>query len=130
MTDNKIIKAWECCVIKCSCVGCPYKKDWQSFSSQCIDKRLEDTFALITRQKAEIEMLQYANEVNVASCGTLHERLKTAKAEAIKEFADRLKATPMRFYVEYVEYFDRPSVDKMVLFIDDNDIDSLVKEMG
>ncbi len=58
MTDNEIIKAWECCVIKCSCVGCPYKKDWQSFSSQCIDMRLEDTFDLITRQKAEIERLE------------------------------------------------------------------------
>lgn len=57
-TDNEIIKAWECCVIKGSCVGCPYKKYWQSFSSQCIDMRLEDTFAIIASQKAEIERLK------------------------------------------------------------------------
>ena len=35
----------------------------------------------------------------------------------------------MRFLVEYVKYYDKPSIDKMVLFIDDNDIDNLVKEM-
>jgi hypothetical protein len=35
----------------------------------------------------------------------------------------------MRFHVEYVEYYDKPSIEKMVLFIDDNDIDQIAKEM-
>ena len=55
--------------------------------------------------------------------------VKVAKSEAIKEFAERLKATPMRFKVEHVTDWDKPRIIKMVLFIDDNDIDDLVKEM-
>lgn len=52
---------------------------------------IDDNGNLINRQKAEIERLEYCNSVNVSSIGTLHERLKEAKSEAIKEFAERLK---------------------------------------
>ena len=79
--------------------------------------------------KAEIERLTI--NMNAFGLGMKREkeRADTIRAEAIKEVAERLKATPMRFLVEYVEYYDKPSINKMVLFIDNNDIDNLVKEM-
>ena len=56
--------------------------------------------------------------------------LETAKAEAYKECIEKVKAiSPLRFNVEHTEYYDKPSIDKMVLFIDDNDLDNLLKEL-
>ena len=56
-------------------------------------------------------------------------KVKTAKTEAIKEFSERLKSTPCRFREEQTTSWDKPPIAKMVLFVDDNDIDNLVKEM-
>ena len=86
-------------------------------------------YEYFNRQKAEIERLECSVKQWEDTAKDLLTSRETAKAKAIKEFAERLKATPMRFLVEYVEYYDKPSIDKMVLFIDDNDIDNLVKEM-
>lgn len=72
MTDNEIIKALECCKPKQNrnCGDCP-AYDLGNF---CAAELRENALDLINRQKkAEIE------------------KLKSAKSEAIKEFADRLK---------------------------------------
>lgn len=71
MTDNEIIKALECCKPKQNrnCGDCP-AYDLGNF---CAAELRENVLDLINRQKAEIE------------------KLKSAKSEAIKEFADRLK---------------------------------------
>ena len=113
LTDNEIIKAWKCCVINQGCKGCPYKKYWKASSSQCLDMRLKDTFELINRQKAEIEEYEKVvgklgrkdgkvvcvlkgkeTEYIPTSIANVHQKLaiSKAKAEAIKEFAERLKA--------------------------------------
>ena len=76
------------------------------------------------KQQAMIEKLKEAYAVYEETTG-----LKQVRAEAIKEFAERLKATPYRFREERTIYFDKPPITKMVLFVDDNDIDNLVKEM-
>lgn len=87
MTDNEIIKAWKCCVINSSCIGCPYKKHWVSCSSQCLDMRLEDTFNLINRQKAEIERLKANEEMAEGYADAL---VEYTKSEAYKEVVERL----------------------------------------
>ena len=132
MTDKEIIKALECCSSQQgNCDICP------QHSGSCVEDLLKQSLALINRQQAENKELKTENLILSQKRFNIFERIeftdklkKQTKAEAIKEFAERLKATPMRFLVEYVEYYDKPSIDKMVLFIDDNDIDNLVKEMA
>lgn len=96
--------------------------------------------SLIEAQKMDIEQLR--SDIINAICNSDHvamlyeeekrmmeHAITKARAEAIKEFAGRLKATPMRFREEYTIAWNKPPIVKMVLFIDDNDIDNLVKEM-
>lgn len=92
MTDNEIIKALECCCGDDGCFGCPYT---ENHSCRLLRNPIKDALDLINRQKAEIErlkennrVLQYCNQVNISSTAELHDRLRTAKAEAIKEFAE------------------------------------------
>mgnify|MGYP003298459256 CR=1 FL=1 len=129
MNDNDIVKALECCTMPGGCdPNCPGKK---------IDCEIEViAIDLIRRQKADIERLidlaselTEDNEAWLADNHDLRVELKTAKSDAIREFAERLKATPYRFREEQTIYFDKPPITKMVLFVDDNDIDNLVKEM-
>ena len=81
MTDNEIIKALETCILgdcdvcncKCGSVG------------DCRDTLNKHSLDLINRQQAEIERLEKHTEM-------YHE----VRAEAIKEFAEKLKK---RFYL-------------------------------
>lgn len=122
MTDKEVIKG---------CDGCPHKIGINRYRRKAqnqkqelrrLNEKVAEQQAAIERYEEDIERLRTAFIQEVTD-------RDDAKAEAVKEFAERLKATPMRFLVEYVEYYDKPSIDKMVLFIDDNDIDNLVKEM-
>lgn len=79
----------------------------------------------IKRKQEEIESLK-ATVDSFTDIGKLYSEIK---AEAIKEFAERLKSTPLRYGIEHTEYYDKPPIYKLVPFIDDNDIDNLVKEM-
>ena len=107
MTDNEIIKALECCIAKencevISCEKCPLEKQYE-----CMDIMFHQTLNLINRQKAEIESLKHRKtELQIRNQELQHE-----KSEAIKEFAEQVKA----------------------LFIPEDDvrteIDNLVKEM-
>ena len=89
MTDAEIIKALECCPYQLDCVSCDI--DSCNNSPNYIMKCARD---LINRQKAEIERLNVlaklgnmrANDYRV-----MRDKAKTARAEAIKEFAERLK---------------------------------------
>ena len=72
----------------------------------------------IATLQAENERLKYCNEVNISSIGTLHEQLKTTKAEAYKEFAERLK--------DSTGYYDE--IIKDVVYTEE-EIDNLLKEM-
>ena len=109
MTDNDIVKAFECCNLDaCNCLGgCPYlgtSGAWRG--EECWRKAREDLFDLINRQKAEIERLKDMVGQNE---GVLPQYENLIKAEAIKEFAERLKEID-----DYVSPLD---------------IDNLVKEM-
>ena len=136
MTDNEIIKALECCKkakIKADCeeLGCPmFQKGWCAYLLHCdldsdtTDVLLEglttDALDLINRQKAEIEMLREINSLLTEAGQSWQKRYEAAKAEAIKEFAERLmdKAELVR-----VNAFDSKWA------ISYEQIDNLVKEM-
>ena len=89
MTDNDIVKALECCkkpVPDCDC--CPIER-----GDMCFDFLKEAALDLINRQKAEIERLREIISVideTLKKCATL------ARAEAIKEFAERLSVIAER----------------------------------
>lgn len=95
MNDNDIVKALECCKIATPpfmCEECPL---CTIPSYSCAAKCKELACDLINRQKSEIERLKrYDEERDIR----LHARLtETARVEAIKEFAERLKQTRVDF---------------------------------
>lgn len=116
MNDNEIIKGFAVCndLENGACEKCPY--DRGVYDNSCLDDMKTDVYNLINRQKAEIERLidlaselaEY-NEDWLADNIDLRVKLKTAKAEAIKEFAESLKEID-----DYVSPLD---------------IDNLVREM-
>ena len=81
---------------------------------------LQTVFALINRQKAEIERLQ--KEANLVSIQfqDLQERTDEIKAEAYKEFAERLKEKSFQSFGNY-------GITRDVVEV--CDMDNLVKEM-
>ena len=93
MTDKEIIKALECCTTGKKCRECIMKDD-----GSCMSHIRKNALDLINRQQAEIErlteeirILQYCNKVNISSSAELHDRLRTAKTEAIKEFWKKVR---------------------------------------
>ena len=109
MSDKDIIKALKCCSYdNYQCDNCPY-----AYKTCTVYK---DSIDLINHQKAEIERLRSMNRAKLATIHDLQIELKTAKSEAIKEFAERLKIYSCRF---------RDGHDMVDVIC----IDNLVKEM-
>ena len=94
MTDNEIIKALECCVVAGNCDKCPLDK----IDGLCVRINLRNALDLINRQRAEIEFLK----TELSNCEFLKKEteidLRNARAEAVKEFAERLKKAACYFY--------------------------------
>ena len=126
MTDNEIIKA-----LKCLIPDDNDKGTWLPFSDRdCVDCEiiiLKNALDLINRQQAEIEMLQLEVEaVNdlinpFPFKSNFDKAIETAKSEAIKEFAERLKQT----VCDGVRVYNGMCTDVGML----HNIDNLVKEM-
>lgn len=112
-TDEEIIKALECCSTPCcECDECPLYCVGANCSSFELHRYVLD---LINRQKAEIERLKGWQDVLKA------EKHSLIKAEAHKEFAERLKKRKELFhYLEFSE-IEEYAVDAT--------IDNLLKEM-
>ena len=87
MTDNEIIKALECCgnIVDSTCKKCVYH---ETYNASCVVRLMRDALDLINRQKAEIEELQRRI---VFWREDLNYQPEIERAEAIKEFAERLK---------------------------------------
>ena len=83
----------------------------------------KDALDLINRQKAEIERFKISHSQFISDINAYKEKLKTAKTEAVKEFAERLK--------EYVESYDVTTGYKITIVnaVEEETIDNLVKEM-
>ena len=144
-TDKDIIKALNRCCAFADCRGCPFQ-----VGGDCIRRLCKESLELINRQNAKIKALQMDNEqlqsdiananMNLDHAQTeiegmkhnleiIKKKKKTAKAEAIKEFAERLKATPLQFRVDRTTHYYKPPVSKMVLFVDDSDINDILQEL-
>ena len=110
MTDNEIIKALDCFSGKeIYCKNCAYRDN--SNMGICRRNAAKDTIDLINRQKAEIERLRsevkektetidFLKDQAVGWCidfCNLKAKLDTAKPEAIKEFAERVKKESSSF---------------------------------
>lgn len=112
MTDDEIIKALECCRDNSRCYTCP-----RLGMNCCMNLLMRNALDLINRQKGEIEQWkEEANRYQNLWCMAVDD-IRTAKSEAIKDFAERLKEK-LQWDVE----FD----NKLVL---ESGIDNLVKEM-
>ena len=115
MNDNEIIKALECCQSPTAeCKNCPMPKDIQD-DCRCMETISRNALSFINRQKAEIERLTTLAELGNMRANdyrVMRNKAKNARAEAIKEFAERLKT-----------YFE------IETNIFTNYIDNLVKEM-
>ena len=137
MTDEQIIKASQRCFIvgSCSgCTGCPLKPK-RLEDANCIDKLVTNTIDIIKRQQTEIEDAQNRLELWVKKFfdkkeeaelistdvykATLEKVVaRRIRAEAIKEFADKLKANRPRLKGGQQVFYIRPE-----------EVDNLVKEM-
>ena len=123
MTDKNIIKALECCTNEGAalCKNCPYEDACDIHEATM----LEDTLALIKRQKSEIERLEETPKCVYAYDGEVTEycveapchNYKTAdeiRAEAIKEFAERIDELFNR-YAHLHKYADEARTDYIEL---------------
>ena len=82
MTDNKIIKALECCgnIVDSTCKGCVYH---ETYNASCVVRLMRDALDLINRQQAEIERLEAQHREMCIG-------MKVLKKKAIEKFAERL----------------------------------------
>lgn len=123
-SPEEIIRAVEICS-----KGIPCNRDIVFFQGKPIHELFAEIHWLLVRQKAEIERLQkeVAEHCLTVKQGIYHDGLQTsrewlikhAKAEAIKEFAERLKERGKsliqnRYSVYDVEYFIDCLVTEMV----------------
>lgn len=125
MTDEQIVEGLRCCN-NGLCEICPYHED--EFIADCREQNGNDALDLIRRQNAEIERLtELVNELaagNVAWLADNHDlrvELKTAKADAIREFAERLKKR--KYQSSDWSRGEHPYV------VEESDIDEILEEM-
>ena len=87
------------------CAHCPYRI---SGLNLCKKHLIADAYYLVKTQQKEIERLTNYNRCIDAQCRDLLDKEEKIRAEAIKEFAEKLKKLPVPYH---------------------SDIDNLVKEM-
>lgn len=119
MTDNKIIKALECCK-KDDCDNCPndFGNCYANLSGYALD--------LINRQQAEIEKLKAEEDKYPFKCVMPFNSMICSKSiedydrlindigvDAIKGFADRLKETAMQKF-DWNEYVEVEDIDNLI----------------
>ena len=112
MTDAEIIKTLEECLQKCQTIKYGARK-----SVFVQSDLLQNALDIINRQKAESDRLEDMLDSAVTSEANAHYCYKDSRAEAIKEFAERLKEKAERY-------------DDEEFYVNDADIDNLVKEMA
>lgn len=110
MNDNEIIKALECCTSKGGCLACPLYNP--EYTGTCVKSVFVNALDLINHQKTEIEGLQ---KRIVFWRDDMDYHPEKERAEAIKEFAEKLKQTRV----------DIGGIEMVAVW----NIDSLVNEM-
>lgn len=88
MTDEQIMRGFECCYTsKGYCHECPY-----SDIDLCVSTLNNDILDMMQRQKDENRWLTKRIEQQNEQIAELIANLEAARADAVKEFADKLKA--------------------------------------
>ena len=91
MTDNEVIKDLGICGNFENCKDCSLSDVGDV--DKCIHTLLLNSLDLINHQKAEIEKLnKKVEELSEVLSGSINIKVKEIKSDAIKEFADGLKA--------------------------------------
>ena len=120
MTDNEIIKALECCSTQDGCKSCIFYEDCVSPIEKA-ELIMKNALDLINRLKAENERLEKVRKDEVEKLMSAIDRtIAEAKAEAYKEFAERLKE-------KTYTYSDITGYQSTV--VDVNEIDGVYEEM-
>lgn len=120
MTDAKIIKALECCSHEVyDCDACPLNLKEEEL---CFIEVRKYALDLINRLQADNELLKENNSLLTEAGQEWQKRYETAKTEAIKEFAERLKERKHECGCNYRK--------KPVYAVTEDKIDNLVKEMA
>ena len=99
MTDNEIIKALECCIRCKNCDICPQN------STDCVSDLIKLAHDLITCQQEDIEKLKIENKSLRSAANSYKLHYNEARAEAVKEFAEKLK------FVWFDNRYDSPDID-------------------
>lgn len=124
MTDNEIIKALECCVLKKGCGECPANPHIRNYGF-CTASLIKGAYDLINRQNAEIERLngcvksedevrkimksQMTSVIREITNEQIDFAVNLSKAEAIKDFAEIIISD----YPE-MEYYLNNIVEEMI----------------
>ena len=128
MTDNEIIKALECCTEDEDCTHCPSIKEMP----YCSNDIMVGALNLIKRQQAEIERLELANDEKFSQWSMLAEKTKQHYADLYNEAKDILKAEAVKEFVERLKEKSFKTIRNYGLtkdVVEVCDIDNLVKEM-
>lgn len=138
LTDEEIIEALDLCTQQNGSIPCYDCPCWNDDEQECKGIDYSATLDLIKRQKSEIERLKSANDEKFRQWDMLAEKTKThyanlyneakdkLKAEAYKEFAERIKLSIKANVVETL-CNDARGVYKAEYVLDD--IDNLLKEL-
>lgn len=132
LTDKDVIEGLERCISTTTdkaCAGCPFNKQ-----NLCdIDQWVLERYALdlIKRQKSEIERLKSANDEKFRQWDMLAEKTKTHYANLYNEAKDKLKAEA---YKEFAERLKQSTVmavmgNKIYAVATSKGVDNLLKEM-
>ena len=121
MTDNKIIKALECCTEDEDCTHCPSIKEMP----YCSNDIMVGALNLINRQQTEVEKLKEEIQITKDAYAMLQTKNEIIKSEVVKEFAERLKN---KIKTECNPY-GKPTFDYDTSIAIMHYIDNLVKEM-
>lgn len=95
LTEAEIMKALECCIERrdlkqCNNYDCPLQYKTSTFY-ECKKMLVESALDLINRKNAENERLEALSKHHQTLINMLNEGIAEARAEAIKEFAERVK---------------------------------------
>ncbi len=91
MTEAEIMQALECCGDEEGlrwCTECPY---YDKENDICQEDLHRDALDLINCKNAEVERLEALSKHHQTLINMLNEGIAEARAEAIKEFAERVK---------------------------------------
>ena len=128
LTDNKIIKALECCkndgII---CFECPYKK-----TNGCMEKLSADALDLINRLQARVEKcekVEHFADKTIATLQAENEKLNTFAEIKKEEIVKLITKTKAEAYKEFADELKKRSIGIRSNFDFKCDIDNLLKEL-